>query len=306
MNNKHLLIFSIFFLGVFGLAGDSNANVTLPWSTTHNCSPYIFNTGDNLGCDNISGWGATADYEGHYHELTADANYPGGGGGLGMRQWIGTNWEYSMGPAIFFTTPVDEVWVRWYMRIPAGMSHTGYHKIIYFWSGTNPAPDGIEDNNICLDFGRDINGIDISQVAGTGLQVWNSANDLTSFWGVPSDGSWHSIEVHIKGETVTSLPFNGVLDLWIDGVNQLHVTNADHFLYSYGDHILGFRLGHNISHEDGVAEYLREWAFDFDDIAIQSTTPAKTDGQGRPMIGPLGWGSSDTTPPAAPSGLNVN
>jgi hypothetical protein len=94
-----------------------------------------------------------------------------------------------------------------------------------------------------------------------------------------------------------------VLDLWINGVNQIHVTNANHFLHSYGDHIIGFRMGHNTNSNTFSGEY----PIDFDDIVVRSTTPSNVDAQGRPMIGPLGWGGSgDTTPPANPSGLSVS
>src|SRR3972149_10751908 len=71
--------------------GIAMAAFTLPWTTTFNCADWP-NYSATLNCDGIGKGLADSITYGqttYWEQVTADANYPGGGGGKGQRHWMG-------------------------------------------------------------------------------------------------------------------------------------------------------------------------------------------------------------------------
>ena len=89
---KNKIIFYLAFVLIL-FPHISLAVVNLPWSSTYNCNEWKTSDGQNPNCDSLwEGGGWTCDNgDGTYKEeqITATANYSGGGGGKGQRHWLG-------------------------------------------------------------------------------------------------------------------------------------------------------------------------------------------------------------------------
>jgi hypothetical protein len=106
--------------------------------------------------------------------------------------------------------------------------------------------------------------------------------------GSTSDGSWHSIELHIKSETGNTS--DGILQWWVDSVLRGNFNDVKHGLASGGRTIGGFLIGSNAKYPaNGRCMYV-----DYDDIAVSNTG----------YIGPLG-SKSDTIPPSVPKNVRI-
>ncbi len=257
--------------------------VTLPWSTTFNF-PDIYNTGNN---DGMYPPPQSSNYVlcGNITQVTPAANYPGGGGGNGLRFWDGDGSNaHSSFPEVFFPTSQKELWIRWYMRYQQGYqwSPLNYAKHLYIWtqSASNAViPEYVWANNYRIY--AEASGGGASYQGNTGWQ---------SLYGTASDGNWHCYEIHLKMDTSQS---NGIAEIWIDGVNQVSVTNAN---FSWGDSTAAQGWvyvdikSNQSSPGNGTCMYV-----DYDDIAISTT--------GR--IGPIGSAAKDTTPPSVPTSLKA-
>ena len=167
------------------------------------------------------------------------------------------------------TNPSD-VYVRWYMRVPSSISFANFYKLIYFHTS----------NYTCLDFSE---GNLVLETANFNASINWGIGDIMAgcthggYASCYGDSQWHEYELHIKN--------NGFFEMWTDGVYRGSATNSQPDTDLNG--LLEFMVnGHGVVGSGGV---------DWDDMAISTTGP----------IGPLG-GSSDTTPPAAPSGLSVS
>ena len=245
--------------------------ITLPWSTTFNF-PDIYNTANN---DGMYPPPQSSAYVlcGNMTQVSAAANYPGGGGGNGLRFWDGDGGNmHSSFPEVFFPSPQKELWFRWYMRYQQGYrwNPLNYAKHLYIFtqSPSNAViPEYAWANKYRL--GAQAIGAGASYTGNTGWQ---------SLYGTASDGSWHCYEVHIKMDTGQA---NGIAEFWIDGVNQASTGNAN---FSYGDTTAAQGWLHvdiksnQSSPSNGTCMYV-----DYDDIAISTT--------GR--IGPIGPATED-------------
>ena len=246
----------------FALAG-----INLPWSTTFDC-PEWNQYSDPLNCDGLTKAGAWTTSDGHYEQITAAANHPGGADGKGQRHWLGdgTN-NNSGGIRIYFNTPQTNFWMRWYARWESGFGSFDQFKMLYIYS-----PSGT--------------GAVFQPGYGqlSGIRFWtsveNSKCDNCGYSALfypngQSDGSWQLFEIHIN---LT----NGTTQAWVNENLVINETNVDWGSLTSVSSIL---IGSNCKDiTNGKSMYV-----DYDDIAISNTG----------YIGPLvGGGGRNITPPS--------
>ncbi|BBO67258.1 hypothetical protein DSCA_11880 [Desulfosarcina alkanivorans] len=258
------------------------AGVNLPWSTTYDCPEFIQGS-DDLNCDGLQEAGGWTDSCGNHEQITSAANNPSGGGGRGQRHWYGpgTN-SNSGGLNLTLSEQPNEIWFRWYMRVPEGLSwdRLNYDKLIYIYLH----PTSV-DSEIILEWA----GGDGFKAAKQGMLTTNSPTG-SGGWATTmgrsiyegGDGQWHYFEAHIKIDTNGS---NGIMEMWIDDRKIIDEHNVDWGGFTQGN--LGIRHILIGSNQEDVAASSGCQPVDFDDIAISST--------GR--IGPLG-STPITTDPA--------
>lgn len=255
----------------------SQAQVPLVFQTTFNCADWTesMGLGDSAVCatgDGIAGNGAWTTSNGSQDQITVAANYPGGAGGKGFRHWRGDGGNNNGGGlAITLPAPVTEMWVRLYMRYSLGMGFTNgapvYTKDNY-WGGCGSG---------CLIFG-------IQGNHSWGLNYNGSTNYPSSLtWaasqgGTTGDGNWHVYEYHVKQNGAAA-----TIEVWVDNVRYLNITNADLGSTPWQ----AFQLGENQATVTGCNP---DCYTDYDDVAISTV--------GR--IGPIGG-----TFLAAPRNLRV-
>jgi hypothetical protein len=239
------------------------SSVDLPWTTSYDCDEWEY--GDSLTCDGLQdALGSTCDTDGlgRLEQITTAANYTSGGGGRGQRHWLGDGKnDNSGGLLIYFSSNVTELWVRFYLRFPDSFVYgpsdkTGY-KVLYMQTTSG-------QREIYLPLYSD--GIGVCDAA--------CSNICTGCWTTEiNDGEFHSVEFHIKSETVSDN--DGIAEVWIDGERRGRITNMDYGLISEGNEITGILLGSNLdSGGSGACE-----AVDYDDFAIYSSSPPNTDSQ---------------------------
>lgn len=200
-------------------------------------------------------WTTAPSPNGNGWQVTAAANYPGGAGGLGFRNWRGDGSNnVSGGASIVLSTPQSEIWVRFYMRYQAGFVWTGggnpgYTKE-HYWDGCSGA-------GTCVIFGHEGGGWGISD------NVTNYGGNIswTSLFGGPaSDGLWHCFEYHVKK---AAFP-NGQIEIWVDNVQSL---DSGPIGFNGTATMGGFKLGENAaSPNNGQDMYV-----DYDDIVVSNT-----------------------------------
>jgi hypothetical protein len=243
----------------------SEADVTVPWSTTYNCAEWV--QGQTLKCDGISSGGGWTTSGGHGEQITSTANYPVGGGGRGQRHWIGDGANNNSGGVkINFNSSPSELWIRYYIRYKAGFKWTslGYQKLIYFDNGTVLELVDWDSVNIYK------SGNHQSNTGGWDTMYKNGPIDPTTGHRI-SDGSWHCMEWHIRLS-------GGLGEAWVDGVKYISINGL-----SYGSD-LDFLFGSNANNPgNGGDMYM-----DLDDLAISNTG----------YIGPL-------TSPSPPQDLRI-
>ena len=241
-------------------------------------------------------WGGNP-VDNNYTQTTSAANYPGGGGGYGMRSWKGDGSNVLSGPVRFdFPSTQREFWVRWYERWENGSRWSdgipGYTKSIYMRTEGPSGPYA----------GFYASGYRIANQGSTGAYPRSDSGGWTTVYpsGV-SDGSWHSYEIHMKMDTNGT---DGIGQIWVDGNLVSSMTNVN---WSGGNSLTqrGFTYfdfqNNQASLANGKAIYV-----DTDDMVIYTSTPPKRDAQGNPyigLIGSTGGGTTptDTTPPSVPS-----
>lgn len=266
-----LLLFSILFF-----QSQSFAAITFTdgyWSTTFNCDDWT--QPNSLTCDGVEDQDASAYSNSQGSAINSSGNYSGGGGGKGYRTYFSnTHNEMSSMPKIVFPTDVTEVWVRWYYRIPNGqyMGSIGEHKLAYLFSTS--AGHAIDwpaqglDQMLLHNVGEDRY---IGNLPGGSWQ------DI--YGGATADGQWICFEIHAKLGTGSA---NGVFDLWVNGSNQVHLTDVD-WNATRWSYI-------NLPHNHNVFMLSGDNPHDIDDIAVATSSYSgfTQDSGERPMIGPLG------------------
>jgi hypothetical protein len=235
----------------------------------------------------MGGNGDVASYGGVTH-YSGEIRSPGrGGSGKSLKLWrYGTLFDGYTGSLVrTLSTNSSNLFVRWYMRIPAELDITtnvNYQKLWRF----NTTPSG----EIYLDFYgsgssmRNSGALKI-EAGGSATAVISSGNLGTTIW----DGKWHCLEFQL-GTASSTLKF------WLDG--NLYYSNtsynwsgaANGKFNSYLQHFaLGNRAGNPLS------SYQNSWqALEVDDLVIADS-----------YIGPEGAGTESSGGPAAPQGLRI-
>ncbi len=208
----------------------------------------IGQVGDGIGAH--GNW-LTANLSGD--QILAAANHPGGGGGKGFRHWRGDG-DNNTGGGLTITlpAPVTEMWVRVYMRFSLGFAWSGgaplYTKDNY-WGGCGSG---------CVIFGVQGNhswGVNFDG----GTNYPSSLTWAASQGGNTGDGQWHVYEYHLKQNGTA-----GTIEVWVDGVRYLNITNADLGSTPWQS----FALGENQATVTGCTP---DCYTDYDDIAISTT-----------------------------------
>jgi hypothetical protein len=287
-------------IGLCGVAGPVQAQTAaLPWSTTYDC-PYWeqFQTG-GLSCGDLilgGGWTTT---NGSKEQITADANNPlGDPNSKGQRHWIGSGNgtgenDNSGGLSIRFTDSFgygEEIWIRWYMRFEVGFTWAQYNGFKMLYYRRQAAEGGGNSNYILTAFWGD--SIALALQMGDGRNIRADGHGFGVYPGDPSDGSWHSYETYMKRET-SSNASDGKLKIWMNGTLVLDRSDLRH-----GLGMGGFLIGSNAKH---FPLNTRDMYVDYDDFFVTTTTPTNRDAANNPMIGPIGWGITDETPPTVSS-----
>lgn len=267
--------------------------VTLPFSTTFDCpeshgySP-VYGSGwqAGVGCDGFDRGGDNRCSPGELPSwISSDANMPGGGGGRGLKVYVGgpSRNNNSGGLALPLSQSYQQLWVRLYMKYPSGMRSTiggedWGHKILWIYGTENranilePDPSGIkvwnqgQTSQVLLDSGWSWN------------QIWGHA---TPGANLTADGQWHLWELYIKYDSGSH---DGVQTVWIDNVQRLHQTGLN--INTQGANRINIHTNQS-GVEGGACVPIY-----FDDIAVSAT--------GR--IGPLGGTTYTVTPSAGANG----
>jgi hypothetical protein len=268
---KFALTFSVISCAaLFLLATRSFAEdvLPLPYDMTFDCPEMTLDTmTDFIPCNHLPGalQGTGGATDGHYSQITSDANFPLGGGGRGFRQWIGeaTNdlttgldWDFLYGTG---GREEKELWIRWYVRWEPGFTWgtSGLYgqKVIYLAK----SPSGTDSIyfNWGGDFLRITNGLFIISGNFGTWDFWNLSGKKTF-----ADGSWHCIETHIRTESSLGAG-NGFMEWWIDNVLRLNGSNFN--TGSAG--IPNFAMPSN---GNGNANGTTQW-MDIDDVSISNT-----------------------------------
>lgn len=287
---KFFIFIGVLAFSMFGFAENSSASITLPWSTTFNCSSVTYSYGDTITCDGLE----TISNKAFPGYINSEANYYSGGGGNGLKHnlydGIWPNMDNSDSLGAEFATPQKELWFRFYIAYKTGFHWGSYEfdKWIYLYTS------GYATNAIMESHGQDqctVYAMQGSGYAATGNGGWQT------YWaggGINSNGSWHSVEFHIKMDTNSA---DGIAEYWIDGVQKASSTNVD-FSGGSTDARNGWVLFEihtnqaDVLNAGGIGSPSPLY---YDDFAVNNTG----------YIGPL-YGGSDTTPPVSPSGLSVS
>ncbi len=241
--------------------GDPSGLPDLVFETTFDCLDWdqSMGSGDSEVCgtdDGIAGHGGWTTSNGSNDQITADANYSGGAGGKGFRHFRGDGTNNNGGGLrISLPAPVTEMWVRVYMKYSAGFSWT-------FAPESHP--------HYTKDFYWNVNGggnVLIFGYQGGGWGLNNNGNHPSSLdWfasqgdSYTGDGQFHSYEYHVKQDGP-----DGVIEVWVDGIQYLDKTGVDlgDVPWSY------FGLGENQSEVIGAGA--TDYYTDYDDLAISTT-----------------------------------
>jgi len=260
--------------------------VSLPFSTTYDCSEQAQGSPGWVNCDGLSSAGAWTTSNGSVEQITSAANYPGGGGGRGQRHWIGQSSGNTNGSgSVSFGFPeVQEIYVQWYVRWQAGLKLGGNtppiaraHKVIYFAGGG--CGSGVA--GCYFDVQGSVFGFIL---AGTPYHAGTGWDGMFGGSNAPSDGRWILMEVHLKNSTGGLN--NGIAQWWVDGVLRLNFSNVD-MKGSTGFSSFSLPENHQFTTVGGACCDMFE---DIDDVAIRTTGP----------IGPIGG-----TFPPPPANLRI-
>lgn len=181
-------------------------------------------------------------------QVTSAANYSGGGGGNGFRNWIapGTNGN-SGGCSFTPDNPMTEFWFRYYARWQTGFSWAGgnpeYTKNLYMWSTGGGT----------LIFGHQGGAWGFHNLVQS-LNIPGTVDWTDIMGGATSDGQFHLFEGYALINGASSR-----LRCWIDDVETLDTTTN---LGTNGINLIG--IGEN---QDEVTNGGDEFN-DFDDFAI--------------------------------------
>jgi PKD repeat protein len=280
---------TILLIGIyFTFLGQSNivyASIGLPWSTTFDLPDF---TG-GYGSASPGGGLVFLANTGHpVTKITSSANYSGGNGGKGLRVYIydGDNIN-SDAPSIEFSAPQKELWIRFYVRYPAGFN----------WSS-------LSDNKwVYLYTGNYLTSAVCSWANGNYVRIWQvqatspyTADPTASGygWGYVNDGNWHCYEFHLKMDTKSvNGVYDGIGEIWVEGTKVGRDTSVN---YSNGDNSRRngwtmLQINCNQKTAANAGGIGNPAYVDYDDFAVSNTG----------YIGPIGTSGTlpITNPPAA-------
>ena len=313
--NLFLNIF-IFFTFILIFPSYASGQITFDangkWETTFDypseCAQRGYDDQPNCGTVSNDGiqWNAGAGHRtssNTYTRAVADANYPGGGGGLGARFWNydGHN-NHSGTVGVYFPSPQKELWIRWYMRYQEGfqwrsseggtLHQIAFNKTFIMRTGASGADmvPGV------------LNGFHLRVQGEPGHSIYfNNGGWDDTFGPGTSDGEWYCFEIYMKmGTSVGSA--NGIMRWWVNGALKAERTNIvwDNNNSTSHQGWTWFNFNENqsyVSNADGPLGL--DYAYiDYDDMVIYNQTPPNVDAHGNPFIGPL--------PPAPPWGLSID
>lgn len=183
-------------------------------------------------------------------EITADANYPGGGGGKGFRHYRGEGINVlGGGIRIDMPKPLTEMWVRQCMRFSKGFAWIGglpsYTKD-HYWN--------VGGSNFLI-FGHQGGAWGLHTAKGS-VNIPSSVTWADTEGGFVASGTrWNCFEYHVKQNGA-----NGLVEMWVNGKLALERTlDLGSTPWSY------LAIGENQSNV-AVGGYT-----DYDDFAVSTT-----------------------------------
>jgi hypothetical protein len=212
---------------------------------------------------------------------------------------------YSGGLQVNFPSGVTELWIRMHVKFSPTWRWTGigFFKLLYFTPSA--IPEFVSPDHLGIGSGT----LDLQSTSGG----WNTFNAEASFDPASENGAgtykygsgvWHVMEWHINAGISPAF-----VQTWIDGVLFMSGTSASiGGKWASGVQNVLIMSNENRLSSDYEGNAIPTAAGDYyamvDDIAI--ATPSYTgfvkDAQGNNMIGPIGWGLPDTTPPVRSNG----
>lgn len=256
-----------------GLPGAVYGDVTsFPFSTTFNCAASVQNDwfpGGSTGCDGINAENDSPSGASNESAITATANYPSGGGGLGFQYWVNDSNGDNSNPndvssylAYDFSAQAN-LYIRWHFKHQSGLnidSSGGSHKFLYFnGSKCQGHASGcyavFEPSGIRLHIGG---GADYTNANAWG---WDSFYPPSG----ASDGQWHCSQLEVQTGTGT----NGVVRWTIDGTQRLYATNVN---WGGTAGFTGFILPANGVFDTRTAGGDAPMYMWFDDVSISTTS----------------------------------
>jgi hypothetical protein len=274
---------------IFLFATTAFADITLvdgKWSTTFNCPDWIYPLASaDPGCDGLS-----RDLDGsvgYVSKIISTANNPTGGGGKGFAWQVGNGNVSSTSPtstnlAIKWSGST-RFWVRWYVRIPPGLS-IGYNdpniqgwKVLYIWDPTR---------NTSMYINANYNGV--------GMTIYDRVARIDGGYGfsdaigsTTANGSWVAVEMEfdIPNRTWRYWFYKNNVD---DPTPKFQSSSVNFPMSSIG--YLSFPDNIRSSQISGAPATLY-----FDDIAISV--------KGR--MGPVGSAAAGGDLPASPGALRI-
>lgn len=227
-------------------------------------------------------------------QITSDANNSSGVGGKGLRDYLGNGRNVGSGNlGVQFNSPQKEVWIRWYIRYPSGFKYNSqsWDKMLYWRIGSFTANTVVD-----LAWGNSLRfNCDTNVYSTAGVYGWDNlmVNGPLINGHRTGDGQWHCFEVHVKMDTTNTPGYDGVGQIWVDGVLRLSVTNAN---FSKGDATarqgwtsVQIKSNQAYPNNDLLGSYV-----DIDDVAISNTG----------YIGPVVQ-SSTTSTTSLPAPVNL-
>ncbi len=253
--------------------------ITLPWSSTFNCTDW--NQGSNLSCDGFNVYDAnnvmSCTSGPQTSVINSAGNNPNGGGGKGWRVSIddGNN-QQAASPYLSLSTPVPELWMRFYIHYPLGFAwgSLNWHKWVYIYGTGNYSG--------------------VFEPVGTVFRLYDQSHSVNYYsannigWysmmgGNVGDGLWHYVEMHIKTDTNGS---NGIFQAWVDGSKVIDSGTVNYSGQNFSWFVFN---ANNSSPANGGCAYV-----DYDDFAISTTG----------YIGPIS--PAGPTPQTSISGASIS
>jgi hypothetical protein len=256
MKRLILTTFTLTIIFVLSQSAVCSASITLPWSTTFDCSEWVSGT-NSINCNGLEGGLTCAEGPCNCESITSAANHAAGAGGKGQRHPICTGSGSSGGGSVvYFATPQRELWIRWYMRYDSNFSWNQYRgKIFYLYTNGNVEliPEWEENTGSSFSF--------TAQGASYNNEIISRGFDDIMGSG-SGDNVWHYYEIHIKADSNGA---NGIGEIWVDNLPVQSLTNINYGMSNGSVGWTRMTIGSNYNSVSAKGNC------DYDDIAISNT-----------------------------------